>query len=69
MLVDSNEPTDEQDRASVDDGSDNLRLERTLTALTYSGVFRFLVQVLGLELGGDEGLGTRRRPAFACGHA
>ncbi len=55
VLVDSNEPTDEQDRASVDDGSDNRRLERTLTALTYSGVFRFLVQVLGLELGGDEG--------------
>ena len=51
VLIDSNAPTDEQDRASVDDGSDERRAERVLTVLTYTGIFRFVAQVLKSELG------------------
>ena len=54
VQIDSNQPTDEADRLSVVNAEDERRTGAVLTALVYSGVFRFVVQVLGIEVGGPE---------------
>ncbi len=54
VQIDSNQPTDEADRLSVVNADDERRTGVVLTALIYSGVFRFAVQVLGVEVGPPE---------------
>lgn len=54
VQIDSDEPTDEADRQSVVNGGDERRTSAIFTALTYSGIFRFVVQVVGVEVGPPE---------------
>jgi pimeloyl-ACP methyl ester carboxylesterase len=51
VLVDSDEPTDEADRLSVETAPDDRTTAAVLTVLTHIGLLRFLDQVLRLKLG------------------
>ena len=51
VLVDTDVPTDSEDRAKIGSAPDDRRTAVVLTLLTYSGVFRFLVQTLHVSVG------------------
>ena len=54
VLVDSDVPTDAEDRRSVEQAPDDRHAARVLTVMTYSGLFRLLFQVLHVPLGSAE---------------
>ena len=54
VLVDTDVPTDEEDRRAVATGDDDRRTGRVLTALAYTGVFRLLFRTLALRIGSAE---------------
>ncbi|HEY4118570.1 MAG TPA: alpha/beta fold hydrolase [Byssovorax sp.] len=49
VLVDTDEPTDDADRAEVAHAPDDRRAALLLTAAVHTGVLRFATQVLGVE--------------------
>ena len=55
MLVDTDVPTDEEDRRAVATGDDDRNTGRVLSTLAYTGVFRLLFRTLALRIGNDEG--------------